>query len=109
MTENPIPAYLAKQLVGDEDALTGVGRIVFCQDDEKNSTLLGGRMLGKIGASAINDQEWHMAEGTLIFVPRKIFDWSNQYGGNDVICGWELQGFFENDGFQEHNWKVSKQ
>ena len=109
MTRNPIQPYLAKQLVGDKDALTGHGRIIFCQDDEKNSTLLGGRMMGKIGAGVVFDQNWHMAEGTLIFVPYKIFDWSKQHSGKDAICGWQLQDFFENDGLQQHNWKVVKQ
>ena len=104
MTRNPIQPYLAKQLVGDKDALTGQGRIVFCQDDEKNSTLLGGRMMGKIGAGVVFDQNWHMAEGTLIFVPYKIFTWADS-----AICGWDLQYFFENDGLQQHHWKVSQQ
>ena len=104
MTRNPIQPYLAKQLVGDKDALTGQGRIVFCQDDEKNSTLLGGRMMGKIGAGVVFDQNWHMAEGTLSFVPYKIFNWADS-----ASCGWDLQSFFENDGLQQHNWKVSQQ
>ena len=108
MREQPIPPFMARMLVADEDALTSPARMVFCHNDETGVTLFGGRAV--IGLSdKIKDQEWHLAEGTMIFVPRKIFDWKRDSQGNDRICGWTLEDLvIDRDGLSDYNWEDRK-
>lgn len=74
MREQLIPPYLARMLVADEDTLSAPSKIVFHHNNETGLTLFGGRAAARL-SDKIDDQEWHLAEGTLIFIPRKICNW----------------------------------
>jgi len=103
-----IDPRIARMLVADPDALTAPSRMVFCQDNEKKTTLFGGRAVIKM-SDEVKDQNWHMVEGTLIFVPKKLYNWDRASKGNDEICGWTLEDMVtQKDGLMPYNWKEVK-
>ncbi len=106
MREQLIPPHLARMLVADEDALTSPSKIVFHHNNETGLTLFGGRAAVRL-SDKIDDQAWHLAEGTLIFVPRKICNWKSDSQGNDRLCGWTLEDLVI-DGLSDYNWEERK-
>ncbi|HEC62441.1 MAG TPA: hypothetical protein ENI27_09370 [bacterium] len=93
-TERTISPAIAKMTHGDK-ALCGASRMVFCEHEGK--TLFGGIAAPNI--SKETDGNWHMAVGSLIFVPLKTLVWAQDE------CGWSLEDFITGDGLQAYNWK----
>lgn len=92
MRENTIPPAIARLLVGEEDAMSGSGKMLYCEHGEK--TLFGGLVkpnLSKPGES------WKMSIGTLIWVPCQNYVWK------DDICGWLMEDLLR-DGLDMKHW-----
>ena len=97
MANKTISSWLAKEFHGEE-TLSGASKMVFCEQEGK--TLFGGVAIPNI--SKETDGDWHMAVGSLIFVPMKILDWA------EGKCGWGLEDFIAGDGLAGYNWKEKK-
>lgn len=94
MSEKTISSYLAKMTFG-EKTLCGASKMVFAEHEGK--TLYGGVAIPNI--SPETDGNWHMAAGSLIFVPLKTFIWANG------ICGWSLEDLITANGLETYHWK----
>lgn len=97
MKKETVSPEMARLLVGDESAMVGSGKIVFCEQAEK--TLFGGVVLPNI--SKITDGNWHMSVGTLIWVPLRNYVWA------DGICRWSIEDLICR-GLTEQNWSEAK-
>ena len=85
---------LAKLQFGD-NTLCGASKMVFCEHDKK--TLFGGVAVPNI--SKETDEEWHMAIGSLIFVPLKTYNWKE-----DMYCGWTIEDIIHS-GLDSEYWE----
>ncbi len=94
MSEKTIVPYLAKMTYG-EHTLCGASKMVF--SEHKGKTLYGGVAIPNI--SLETDEKWHMAVGSLIFVPIKTFVAIKN------IEGWSLEDLVCQDGLEQYNWK----
>ena len=64
--------------------------------EHKGKTLYGG--VATPNLTKIKDGQWHMAAGSLIFVPLKSFI------ANETIQGWSLEDLVCNGGLDHNNW-----
>ena len=88
-----ISPSISKMMFGD-DVLAGAAKMVFCEHPKQ--TLFGGHAKPNISKT---DGEWHMAVGSLIFVPLKVFEWSHT-----EVCGYSIEDLLR-DGMKMHYWK----
>ena len=93
MSEKTINPFLAKMTYGEE-TLCGAAKMVFSEHEGK--TLFGGVAVPNV--SSETDGNWHMAAGSLIFVPLQTFVWG------EGMCGWTLEDLVCH-GLESHNWK----
>ena len=93
MRERTITPIIAKELVGDNDALVGAGKLVWCE--HKDKTLFGGATKGNISNLKSN---WNMSVGTLIWVPCQFYEWDKG------LCGWSIEDLLR-DGLRPEYWK----
>lgn len=78
MSERTISPTIARELVGNDNALVGPAKFLWCEHD--NKTLFAGVTSGNIS----KEKNWNMSVGTLIWVPCQDFIWA------DGLCGWEV-------------------
>lgn len=91
MAETTINPIIARMTFG-EKTLCGTSKMVFCEHDGK--TLYGGLATPNLTKT----KNWHMAVGSLIFVPLKTFVWANG------LCGWTIEDLISH-GLAQYNWK----
>ena len=96
MYDRLIPPMLAKQLVNDDDAMCGTGKIVTC--NHPNHSLFGGIVREPMGDP--KNQNWLMTVGTVIVVPCKHFVWADNSG----MCGWSIEDILTQGMDQERYW-----
>ncbi|OEU68465.1 MAG: hypothetical protein BBJ57_07245 [Desulfobacterales bacterium PC51MH44] len=94
MSDRTILPKIAKGIFG-EKTFCGASKMAFTEHDSQ--TLFGGIAMPNI--STESDGNWHMAIGSLIFVPLKVF----VDGGR--LDGWTLEDIIVNNGFEQANWK----
>ena len=91
-----IAPEIAKQLVGDDKALVGAAKFIWCEHE--NKTLFGGITKGNISQEKSN---WNLSVGTLIWVPCKNFTWKNG------LCGWSVEDLLR-EGLHPRYWQALK-
>ncbi len=92
MRDRTIPPEIAKQLVGDDNALTGVAKFIWCE--HKDKTLFAGITKGNL----TKESNWNLSVGTLIWVPCQDFVWENG------LCGWSIEDLLR-DGLNPKFWR----
>lgn len=102
MRKDFIQPNIAKELVGDNDAVVGAVKFLSCE--HKDKTLFGGLSNRNMGDISKDDGGWHMAVGTLIFIPCKKFVWDNETHGK---CGWSIEDLLR-QGLHPKFWKEQK-
>jgi hypothetical protein len=95
-SDRTISSFVAKMTFG-ERTLCGNSKMVFCEHPGR--TLFGG--VGMPNISNIADGNWHMAIGSLIFVPLRVLSWKKG------ICGWKLEDLLR-EGLVPELWKEPK-
>lgn len=94
MRDTLIPPELAKQLVADDDALVGTGKIIHC--NHGNKSLVGGILREQLGDAS--NQDWVMSFATMIIIPCRTFRWANGQ------CGWTIEDILTRGMDQERFW-----
>ena len=97
MRDTLIPPFLAKQLVADDDAMCGTGKIVTCNHSDR--AIFGGVVREHLGDP--NNQNWLLTVGTIIIVPSRQFVWA----GSDGVCGWTIEDILTGGLDHERFWR----
>ena len=93
MNDRTISPELARQLIGNDKALVGAAKFIWCE--RKGKTMFGGVTLGNISEDNTN---WNMSVGTLIWVPCRDFVW------NQGECGWSIEDLLR-EGLRPDYWR----
>ena len=92
MREFTIAPEIARELVGDPNALTAAAKFIWCE--HKGKTLFAGLTKGNL----TQEGNWNLSLGTLIWVPCQDFVWA------DGLCGWTVEDLLRS-GLHPNNWR----
>jgi len=102
MIKNVTPPWIAKQMVGNENALSGIGKLIFTNSTE--GTLFGGIVRPSMSKDITNidGNEWNMTVGTFIWLPAKYYILKHE---SKAMCTLEqlLMGGLNNKEWKENN------